>query len=447
MPISPWDIKHNRLGCTPREYVQKSKLGHAETAADLNSIGFATTTDAVRGIRRRSKSTPRQNSISQTQNELVAETNDRRIKTLSQLIQACDINLDIWDIANHIINKWEVGTFIDGVPVVEPLWQVKAWLVRKVPVAIAPVVQPVQISSKSGHRSVIKRDGVQKALILPDPQFGFRKDLRTGNLDPFHDRSALDVALQIAYDYEFNKVVWLGDVLDLADWSDKFIRSPEFYFTTQAAVVEAAWWLREFRSVTEHSETFVLEGNHEKRASTAINTHMMQAYNLKPADELHLPPAMSVQRLLALDSMNIKHVGNYPAGEVWINGQVKCIHGDVARSASGATVSGQIDDIQETVIQGHVHRVESAFKTLHTYSGQKIVSMWSMGCLCRLDGVVPGVNPKQNWQQAIGIVEYTEDSHAITAVPIQNGKAIYRGEQYVARDRVADLVRDTKWEF
>lgn len=445
--MTAWDVYHKYLGCTPREYVQKSKLGHAETANDLNAIGFSTTTDAVRGVRRRSKSTPRQHSsISQSQNELVAETTDPRIKTLSQLIQACDINLDIWDIANHIINKWEVGTFIDGKAVVEPLWQVKAWLVRKVPVAITPVVQPVFIASKTGHRSIAKSGGVQKALILPDPQFGFRKDLRTGKLDPFHDRSALDVALQIAWDYEFNKVVWLGDILDLADWSDKFVRSPEFYFTTQAAVIEAAWWLREFKSVTK-GETHLVLGNHDARLARAINTHLIAAYDLKAADELHLPPALSVEKLLGLDSMGIKYVTEYPGGEIWINDQVKCIHGDVARASSGATVSGQIDDIQETVIQGHSHKVESAYKTVYTHAGIKTVGMWSMGCLCRLDGVVPGVKPKQNWQQAIGVVEYTGDSHAITAIPIQNGRAIYRGEQYIARNRVADLVKDTKWEF
>jgi len=37
----------------------------------------------------------------------VAKNN--RIKTLEDLIEHSNIDLDIWDIDRHIVNKWEVG--------------------------------------------------------------------------------------------------------------------------------------------------------------------------------------------------------------------------------------------------------------------------------------------------------------------------------------------------
>lgn len=38
---------------------------------------------------------------------------------------------------------------------------------------------------------------LRRAVVWPDIQAGCRRDLRTGRLDPTHDRQAVDVALQI----------------------------------------------------------------------------------------------------------------------------------------------------------------------------------------------------------------------------------------------------------
>tara|TARA_R100000655_G_scaffold109599_2_gene164581 strand:+ start:118 stop:1266 length:1149 start_codon:yes stop_codon:yes gene_type:complete len=54
-----------------------------------------------------------------------------RIKSLDDLIAHCDIDLDLWEIDRYIVNKWEVGSNVDGQVVTEPLFQVKAWLKRK----------------------------------------------------------------------------------------------------------------------------------------------------------------------------------------------------------------------------------------------------------------------------------------------------------------------------
>lgn len=55
-----------------------------------------------------------------------------RIKSLDDLIDNCNIDLDEWEVERHIINKWEVGSKnSDGTIVVEPLFQVKAFLKKK----------------------------------------------------------------------------------------------------------------------------------------------------------------------------------------------------------------------------------------------------------------------------------------------------------------------------
>jgi hypothetical protein len=53
------------------------------------------------------------------------------------------------------------------------------------------------------------------------------------------------------------------------------------------------------------------------------------------------------------------------------------------------------------------------------------------------------------WQHGIGIVEYDPNGTYFTIQPvfINNGTAIYDGEYFRARDRLADLREDTGWEF
>jgi hypothetical protein len=56
-----------------------------------------------------------------------------RIKSLEQLLKATSVNMVDWEVDRCVVNKWEVGAKNKAkVIVVEPLFQVKAWLKRRV---------------------------------------------------------------------------------------------------------------------------------------------------------------------------------------------------------------------------------------------------------------------------------------------------------------------------
>ncbi len=79
----------------------------------------------------------------------VAECVDPQIKTLDALLEACDVDLEVWEVEKYVINKWAVArsnktpniTWVDGVPegnvkddgkmTVQELFQVKAFLKRR----------------------------------------------------------------------------------------------------------------------------------------------------------------------------------------------------------------------------------------------------------------------------------------------------------------------------
>jgi len=201
-----------------------------------------------------------------TNHRTVTLTTDRII-TLEQLLAAFEVDLDVWLVERWVPNKWEVGrkgitkdlVWQDGIQDgfvkdtgeinVEPLFQIKAWLIRKVPIALEPIVQPVELKIRKYKLPEVRisQNGIRANLSIPDLQMGFRRDLETNQLTNFHDRDFLSVAIELARDTQPDDITLLGDNMDLPDWSDKFTRSPEFYFTTQPAINELAWWLAQLR--------------------------------------------------------------------------------------------------------------------------------------------------------------------------------------------------------
>ena len=112
----------------------------------------------------------------------------------------------------------------DGLSIAQ-LWQVKARLVRKDPQPVFPIIQPVKCAFE--YEAPPKpAGGLKRAVVWSDPQFGFRRDLTTGELMPLHDNRALDVILQIAIAAKADRVDVLGDIFDLSDMSAHFLQQP-----------------------------------------------------------------------------------------------------------------------------------------------------------------------------------------------------------------------------
>ena len=59
------------------------------------------------------------------------------IKTLNQLLDRADVDLEEWRVERHIVNKWDVTSFQDGQPYTWENFQVKATLVRRKEVTAA----------------------------------------------------------------------------------------------------------------------------------------------------------------------------------------------------------------------------------------------------------------------------------------------------------------------
>lgn len=114
-----------------------------------------------------------------------------RICTLEQLLEHCKVDLTQWSVERFVCNKWEVGVG-DGLGnvIVEPLFQVKANLVRAKGMTVAAVKEEIA-SLQAMAKSTIKA-----------PAIKFSKTIKNGN--------CLELSL---YDAHFGRLSWGEETL------------------------------------------------------------------------------------------------------------------------------------------------------------------------------------------------------------------------------------------
>ena len=99
-------------------------------------------------------------------------------------------------------------------------------------------------------------------------------------------------------------------------------------------------------------------------------------------------------------------------------------------------------------VYGHVHKVEMMQKTFHGPFGRNVITAMSPGCLCRVDGIVPGVSLSPDWQQGCGIATFdkrTEQVH-MQVLPIYDGSLVYDGRVIEGQDPAEQIAFETGWK-
>ncbi len=286
-----------------------------------------------------------------------------------------------------------------------------------------------------------RTDGLRQAVVIPDVQIGFRRDLDTGELVPFHDEAAMAAALRVVRVVDPDDLIVLGDFVDFPTFS-RFEQEPGFALTTQPAVDRATLYLAELAAAAPRSTVRVfIEGNHDRRIQKTVTNNALSAFGLRPGfTPPDTWPDLSVPHLLRLDELGFAYLGGYPAGIHWVNENLACIHGHRVNSA-GSTASRVVDDSRISVIFGHVHRIELQHRTRQVYEGERSSLAASPGCLARIDGTGPStrgsidcfgraVATTENWQHGCAVITYEPGDgwFDVELIRILRGVVFFRGQ-------------------
>ncbi len=108
----------------------------------------------------------------------------RDITTLDELLAFTKTDLSVWEVKRHVVNKWEMGYVINDEPGSRPLFQVKAWLEKRV------VVNQTREMVKQ-LLDAFRQEAPKRPAIIRDAS------LKTGNL--------LEVSI---FDLHLGKLCW-----------------------------------------------------------------------------------------------------------------------------------------------------------------------------------------------------------------------------------------------
>ena len=309
-------------------------------------------------------------------------------------------------------------------PAPEPVWPVIRPAARVAVTLPEPRIAP-------------DRGNYKLALKCADTQIGFRA---VGDgFESFHDDTAMDLFAWVVLKEQPDKVDILGDFLDLPSQS-RWAQEAGFARTTQMALDRAHEWLATLRGAAPNAEITIIEGNHDKRLQTYVETNALAAFGLRKAGLPDAWPVMSLPNLLRLDELNVKYIDAYPTAATWDNDQVRNMHGTRANS-KGSTTAQYVQALPHlSQWVGHTHRAEVTYKTVMGPRGEAIETyVANPGALCRTDGAVPSVHGAihasgssakivEDWQQGFGVNLYTDTESWPFVYRIREGRTIYGGE-------------------
>ncbi len=285
------------------------------------------------------------------------------------------------------------------------------------------------------------RDGRKLSLKAGDTQIGYRAV--GGTYEAFHDWSAILVFIEVCRREQPESIIILGDFLDLAA-QGKYVQEAGFARTTQMALNDGHQMLALLRAACPNARIVLIEGNHDKRMQSFIESNALAAFGLRVANLPDSWPVMSLPHLLRLDELGVEYMDAYPAAAHWDDDTTRNIHGTRANS-KGSTMSQYAHEAPHiNTWAGHTHRQEIIYRTVIGPRGEPIESYSANpGALCHTDGRVPSVHGAlhadgssarvvEDWQQGFGSLLYGDGVSWPQVHRIRNGVTIYNGQRIAA---------------
>lgn len=220
----------------------------------------------------------------------------------------------------------------------------------------------------------------KKALIINDVH------------SKFHDRRALEVAINFGVKQNCDICIINGDLFDFYQFSrfDKNNRIKyEFHSERE--------WVQDFLLMLQKTFGKVIfkKGNHDIRREMYI-----QKIDLPEIEGLE-----SLSDYAFFDGSTVEIVEDYNIVEF---GKLKLIHGHEYQGGGGIHVAyNRLNKAMDNLMSGHSHVTQSNMKK--TITG-KFYGSWTVGCLCSLGA---RYNPQNNWNHGFAIVEKEESGEFI----------------------------------
>lgn len=206
------------------------------------------------------------------------------IKTLPELLKICEVDMDVWEVAEHRVNKWDVTAVIDKEPQTFQNFQVKARLIRRPEVVKEKLAGQVFVEMTKGY----------EAPILD-------WDLR--KLDSREENNLLEISI---FDLHIGKLAWGGETGE--NYDTKIAR---------ARFLDAIQKLLHRASGFEYSRILFPIGNDFFNSDTIFNT---TTQGTQQDEDLRWQKTFNIGVRLLVDAINMLKQTGVPVDVIVIPG-------------------------------------------------------------------------------------------------------------------------------
>jgi len=209
-----------------------------------------------------------------------------RIHTLQELLEYCKVDLGLWEVDRFIVNKWEVAAKDgDGVLQVEPLYQVKASLIKRKEIVDA-IKEIERLKAEFKKEAPVRKrlsqlrnyqTGNMLEINIPDAHFGKMAWGKETDGRPYDTPIAAETFLRalrslihLGSSFQYEKIVLVvgNDLLNSDDELGRTTkgtyvstdgRYKKTFVTVRKTITQAIEILREIAPV----EVVMVSGNHD----------------------------------------------------------------------------------------------------------------------------------------------------------------------------------------
>lgn len=209
---------------------------------------------------------------------------------------------------------------------------------------------------------------------------------------PYEDRAAWGVTLEAIKALEPSLIFLGGDILDFYSVS-RYDKDPARKLTLQEDLDYAIYELGKLREVAPDARMMLLQGNHEQRLEKYLSTKASELSNLR---------ALSLDRLLNLESLGIEYIENgtrIRIGKLWH------FHGNEIPGAGINVARNKFMKINANMIFGHHHVMQNYIQ--RNYEGE-VHGAWANPCLCELEAEYAHFT---NWSWGFSVIEYSSSEN------------------------------------
>ncbi len=217
---------------------------------------------------------------------------------------------------------------------------------------------------------------MKRLAFLSDIHFGESQDNR-----------AYDFAVKILEEIQPDRIMLGGDIFDHGAVG-RYRKNPEKSVCLQTEITHGINQLAKLVDGCPTAEIQMFSGNHEKRLPHYLTDLAQALYSLN---------CFSPEKLYGLDDLGIEYLDSTP----FKLGHLYIAHGDEFNTSGISPARKALDDLNSSVLFGHVHKFSEAGKT--QLNGRQIGG-WSNGCLCTL---TPEYTLQPDWQQGFTLVDFT----------------------------------------